>query len=89
MDLKRENTESQPEGALKPAAIDPLVEDTYWRLNYKTRPYFKSGRPYADFQPAYRYGWESAVRYPGRKFEEVEEGARARLEPDGGPPALE
>ena len=72
MDVKEEeDTALQPE-ILKPPAINPLVEDTYWRLNYKTRPYFKSGRPYADFQPAYRYGWESARRYAGRRFEEVE-----------------
>ena len=39
--------------------IDPEVEDAYWRDNYSTRPYVKSGAPYSDYRDAYRYGWES------------------------------
>ena len=55
-------------------AVDPTVEATYWRENYRTRPYFKSGSKYDDYEPAYRYGWESATspQYRGRKFDEVE-----------------
>jgi phage tail tape-measure protein len=54
--------------------LDPTVEDAYWQKNYNTRPYYKSGKSYAEYQPAYRYGWESATRpdYANRKFEDVE-----------------
>ncbi|HEY6064916.1 MAG TPA: hypothetical protein VIY96_02095 [Thermoanaerobaculia bacterium] len=54
--------------------LDPTVEDAYWRKNYNTRPYYRSGRAYEDYQPAYRYGWESASRaeYRNRKFDEIE-----------------
>lgn len=54
--------------------LDPTVEDAYWRQNYNTRPYYKTGRAYDEYQPAYRYGWESAARpeYKNRKFEDVE-----------------
>ena len=32
-------------------------EDTYWRTNYRTRPYASSAeRDYDYYQPAYRYG---------------------------------
>jgi len=49
------------------------AEDTYWRQNYRTRPYASTGnREYAHYQPGYRYGYESANRYTGRKWEDVE-----------------
>ncbi|MEK6262941.1 MAG: hypothetical protein AABP62_30445 [Planctomycetota bacterium] len=44
-------------------AIDPTVEDAYWRENYPTRPYYAAETTYDTYAPAYRYGWESAVRY--------------------------
>jgi hypothetical protein len=52
--------------------MDPSVEDTFWRDAYRQRPYVEPGRPYSDYQPAYRFGWEAACRYPGRSFEELE-----------------
>lgn len=52
-------------------SIDPTREDTYWRENYKHRPYVGDGS-YDDFGPAYAYGVSSYGRYPGRKFREVE-----------------
>jgi hypothetical protein len=53
-------------------AIDPTAEETYWRTTYITRAYVKPGSSYDDYGPAYRYGWESAAKYPGRNFEDVE-----------------
>jgi len=54
--------------------VNPTVEDGYWRENYKTRPYYRSEAKYDDYQPAYKYGWESANNptYKGKKFDEVE-----------------
>lgn len=55
-------------------AIDPTLEAGYWRENYKTRPYFNASTPFESYEPAYRYGWETAAKpeYKNRKFEEVE-----------------
>ena len=55
-------------------AVNPTEEDSYWREQHKSRPYFQSGRNYDDYSPAYRYGWESASRaeYQGRRFDDVE-----------------
>ena len=53
-------------------AIDPTTEDSYWRDNYATRPYYDAGYTYDDYGPAYRYGWESRGRYGGRRFDETE-----------------
>ena len=48
-------------------------EDSYWRSNFRSRPYASStGRDYEFFQPGYRYGYESASRYQGRNWNEVE-----------------
>ena len=52
--------------------IDPTVEDAYWRDTYVGRPYVKAGAEYREYQPAYRYGWETAARYPGKSFDDLE-----------------
>jgi hypothetical protein len=49
------------------------AEDTYWRTNYRTRPYASTGgRDYDYYKPGYRYGFDAASRYQGRRWEEVE-----------------
>jgi hypothetical protein len=52
--------------------INPTVEDAYWRENYRSRPYVDANRSYDDYQPAYKYGWESRGQYAGQRFEDVE-----------------
>lgn len=54
--------------------VNPTEETLYWKENYKTRPYYRAGRQYDAYEPAYRYGWEAAGKpeYRGRKFEDVE-----------------
>lgn len=51
--------------------VDPVVEDTYWRDNYSSRPYVNGGT-YDDYGPAYQYGLASRAKYPGRSFDDVE-----------------
>jgi hypothetical protein len=52
-------------------AIDPTVEETYWRENYASRPYAR-GASFQDYGPAYQYGVNSYSKYEGRNFAEVE-----------------
>lgn len=52
--------------------IDPTVEDTYWRENYRTRNYVDPGATYETYAPAYRTGYEGYGRYSGKRYEEVE-----------------
>jgi hypothetical protein len=47
-------------------------EDLYWRSNFASRPYTRADRGYETYQPGYRYGFESAQRFRGRKWEDVE-----------------
>ena len=54
------------------AAIDPAVEDSYWRSNYSGRNYVDRGASYNDYGPAYRYGWESRSTYGNKTYDDVE-----------------
>jgi len=40
-------------------AVNPTVEAKYWSDNHAHRPYSHSEFGYEEFEPAYRYGWES------------------------------
>ena len=53
-------------------AIDPTVEDEYWRVHYASCPYVKPGSSYDTYRPAYQYGWEAYTQYAGRSFDEME-----------------
>lgn len=53
-------------------AIDPSLEDAYWRENYLHRPYVAQGSSFDDYGPAYGYGVAAFGRYPGRHFDELE-----------------
>ena len=48
-------------------------EDTYWRSNFRNRPYASAGGgDYEQYQPGYRYGYESANRYQNKSWTDVE-----------------
>jgi hypothetical protein len=59
------------------STIDWTSEDEYWRSNYSNRPYIGSNRNYDEWRPAYRYGYESANRYQGKRWEDVENDLRS------------
>jgi hypothetical protein len=52
--------------------VNPTEEDAYWRGNYHARPYVTKGATYEEYEPAYRYGWESRSQYTGQRFDDVE-----------------
>ena len=55
-------------------SIDWAAHDEYWRDNYGERSYTKADRAYEYYQPAYKYGHESAFFYGGRFWDsEVED----------------
>ncbi len=53
-------------------AIDPTIEDAYWRDNYTKRPYVGTGATYDDYGPAYRYGVNAYSTNPDRSFDIAE-----------------
>lgn len=60
-------------GKLIADLIDPKMEEEYWRSNWGERDYVTGEYNYEqDWGPAYRYGVDSFMLRPGRKFEDVE-----------------
>ena len=60
--------------------IDPTVEDTYWRENYRTREYVRADEDYEVFRPAYRTGYEGRGKYSGKTFDQAEADLRRDYE---------
>jgi hypothetical protein len=52
--------------------LDWGAEETYWREQWSGRPYAVADRGFDYYRPAYRYGFESASRYRGRAWNDVE-----------------
>ena|SRR5438128_1664804 len=53
-------------------SVNPTLENTWWRENYRTRPYAKSEEPYETYEPAYRYGWEARMMHGDRDWSQIE-----------------
>ena len=56
--------------------LDWPTEETYWRDTYATRPYVAVNRDFDYWRPGYRYGYESAMKYQGRNWSDVENDLR-------------
>ena len=54
-------------------AVNPTDYSNYFEANYKSEPYYQSGRDWSDYQPAYQYGYDTYGQYQGQKFEQVED----------------
>jgi hypothetical protein len=51
---------------------DWSTEESYWRENYRNRPYADENRQFDDYKPGYKYGYESADRMGNRQWHEAE-----------------
>ena len=71
-------------------AVNPTVEDEYWRTNYAAQPYIEQGRQYEDYQPAYRAGYEGYSQHceSGKSYEEVEQHLQSNYEKTHGKSGL-
>jgi hypothetical protein len=52
--------------------VYPENEAAYWREQHAKQPYAKNSS-YEQYEHAYRTGYNSFQKYPGKKFDEVEE----------------
>jgi hypothetical protein len=57
----------------------PQKEAAYWREQHPKQPYAKN-YSYEQFEHAYRTGYDSFAKNPGKKFGEVEESVAADYE---------
>ena len=63
--------------------------EAHWREHHPKQP-FAQGRPFEDFHPAYRAGYEGYSEFGenGKSFEETETKLRERYESENGSPQL-
>lgn len=54
-------------------AINPTEYSRHFEQNYRTAPYYSAGREWSDYQPAYRYGYDTYGEYRGQRFEDAED----------------
>jgi hypothetical protein len=67
------NRETQRTGTAGTAGIgDWNTEEKYWRDNFGSRPYIRADQGFDYYRPGYRYGFESAQRFRGKQWNEVE-----------------
>jgi hypothetical protein len=69
------NDRTSTTGATRGAATtgrDWSADERYWQENYSARPYARADRSFDHVRGAYRYGHESANRYQGREWNDVE-----------------
>ena len=60
--------------------MDNTAEDTYWQSQYQNEDYYEPGSQYADYQGAYRTGYEGRGRYGDRTFDQAENALQADWE---------
>jgi phage tail tape-measure protein len=58
-------------------AVNPTVEDDWWRDNFASRSYAKSGESYERYRPAYQYGWQARMMHADADWSEIEPNLRA------------
>jgi hypothetical protein len=66
---------------------DPEKEAAYWREQHPKQPYAKN-YSYAQFEHAYRTGYDAFTKFPGQTFHEVEESVANEYEQGKPDPAL-
>ena len=54
--------------------------DAYWRTHYRDQPYYRSSHEWEDYEPAYRYGYDSYNSRRGRDFSSAERDLEAGWE---------
>ncbi len=52
--------------------VDPTEEEAYWRSNYNKRDYYKQGKSYDEYEPAYAYGYSAYRSKPDSDFDSME-----------------
>lgn len=61
------------------SGLYPQKEADYWRDQHSKQSYAKN-YSYDEFEHAYRTGYDTFFRYPGKSFDEVEESVASEYE---------
>ncbi len=53
-------------------AVNPTEYSRHFEANYRNAPYYSAGREWSDYEPAYKYGYDTYGQYRGQRFEDIE-----------------
>ena len=53
------------------------LDQQWWRENFTNRPYVTADQRFEDYEPGYRFAYQSVSRYRGKKFNEIEPSLRS------------
>ena len=53
-------------------AINPTDYGDHFKNTYRDTAYYASGRDWNDYEPAYKYGYDTYGQYRGQRFEDIE-----------------
>ncbi len=53
-------------------AVNPTEYNSHFKDTYQSAPYYSAGREWNDYEPAYKYGYDTYGQYRGQRFEDVE-----------------
>lgn len=53
-------------------AVNPTTYSDHFRTNYTTSSHYVADRDWNDYEPAYKYGYDTYGQYRGQRFEDVE-----------------
>ncbi|MDQ3230005.1 MAG: hypothetical protein M3Q13_09830 [Pseudomonadota bacterium] len=54
-------------------AVNPTEYSNHFQSTYQSAPYYSAGREWNDYEPAYKYGYDTYGQYRGQRFEDVED----------------
>lgn len=55
-----------------PLSGDWTKDRDWWRSSFHSRPYASADRPFEDYEPGYRFAYNEAGKYRGRRWDDVE-----------------
>ncbi|MFC5571236.1 hypothetical protein ACFPN1_14315 [Lysobacter yangpyeongensis] len=53
-------------------AVNPTEYTDHFQRAYTAAPYYIGGSEWRDYEPAYKYGYDTYGQYRGRRFEDIE-----------------
>ena len=53
-------------------AVNPTEYSGYWRDRYVSQPYYSKDYTWADYEPAYKLGYDSYGTYRGKDFDTID-----------------
>jgi hypothetical protein len=64
--------------------VNPTVEREHWETHFRNEPYYREGQTFADYEGAYKTGYEGYARYGDRTWDEAQADLRTEYERNRG-----